>query len=464
MDRNDEVDRILQDIEGEKISRNIHTDSFSDAASNDSSVEEAEKRRQDKVSSFQINLDFSDEEFAAPAKSGEDADVSLRPAAPVPTEAPAPAKVDRPKRSNVKEEKSQNSGCLKKLLYGILIVLIATAIAYCAVIFLIDAMAFNQPNTQIDIEIPYGATTPQIASILTEQGIIRQPFCFRVYSKLTGADGKYQRGVFTLTPDMDYTEIIERLQETTPRETVTVTIPEGFTVEKIAKLLEENNVCAAADFYDAVISVEYDYDFVKAIPTSADGDEHAGRIYLLEGYLFPDTYNFYVASSPKTVVERMLENFNTRVDATLRAEIAARGWTIDEAIIMASVVQGEAAKADDMTKVSRVLANRMEPNSGFPKLQCDSTRDYIQKLMPTVSGVEIVGSAYNTYVRDGLPVGAINNPGLQAIKAALHPSDDPEIMKCYYFATDYRTGITYFSKTYSQHVSICRRYSIGAYA
>ena len=116
-----------------------------------------------------------------------------------------------------------------------------------------------------------------------------------------------------------------------------------------------------------------------------------------------------------------------------------------------------------MLGVSRVLTNRMQPNSGFPKLQCDSTRDYINGILPSISGVQVTTSPYDTYVRDGLPVGAINNPGLMAIEAALNPSDDAEYANCYYFATDYDTGITYFSKTYSQHVAICRKYKIGMY-
>ena len=113
--------------------------------------------------------------------------------------------------------------------------------------------------------------------------------------------------------------------------------------------------------------------------------------------------------------------------------------------------------------VSRVLTNRMQPNSGYPKLECCSTRDYVNAIMPSLGGVQVTTSAYNTYIREGLPVGAINNPGLLAIEAALNPSDDAEYENCYFFATDYDSGITYFSKTFSQHVAICRKYKIGMY-
>ena len=257
--------------------------------------------------------------------------------------------------------------------------------------------------------------------------------------------------------------LIETLQTMTPRETVTVTIPEGFTVEEIAALLEENSVCDSKSFFDAVIYGVYDYDFVNQIPAAEDGEEHAGRIYRLEGYLFPDTYNFYVGSSGETVVKRMLDNFNNKLTEEIRTAIQDKGWTIDQAIIMASIVEGEAASKEDMEKVSKVLENRLAPNSGYPKLELCSTRDYVRDILPSIAGVEVTSIAYNTYKREGLPVGAINNPGLQALMAALNPSTDEEVQNCYFFATDYNTGITYFSKSFNEHEKICRKYKIGMY-
>ena len=121
--------------------------------------------------------------------------------------------------------------------------------------------------------------------------------------------------------------------------------------------------------------------------------------------------------------------------------------------------EAEAASRDDMQKVARVLLNRLRSDS-FPKLQCDSTRDYIKVTAPTDTAAQ---AAYDTYVKDGLPAGPINNPGMDAINAVLVPSENETIMECYYFATDYDTGITYFSKTYEQHVSVCKRYGIGMY-
>lgn len=360
-----------------------------------------------------------------------------------------------------KAAKNQNSnGCLKRMVFGLIILIISGALSYFAVIFLLDSLAINRSNKSVDFLIEPGDNTVDIAQQLVEKGVIDQPLCFRIFSKITGADGKYQIGAFTLTQDMGYSTIVEQLQTMTPRETVKVTIPEGYTVEEIAKLLEDAEVCEANSFYEAVISGSFDYDFVNAIPTAVDGEKYKGRIYRLEGYLFPDTYEFYIGSSGETVVATMLENFDKKLTSDIREQITKRGWTIDQAVIMASLIEGEAAKTDDMEKVSRVLANRLEPDSGFSKLQLCSTRDYVKDIVPSIGGIEVTSVAYNTYLREGLPVGAINNPGLRALKAALNPSSDEEIMKCYFFATDYKTEITYFSKTFKEHQYICDKYDI----
>lgn len=383
-------------------------------------------------------------------------------AVPQPTEEPAPETVGESSKPEANEESDKGNGCLKKLLHAAITVVLALLVAFFVIVYILDSSGLNKSGTLVDLEVPTGASTAQIADLLKENGLIDHPFCFRIYSKLSKADGKYQQGMFSLSADMGYSNIVEALQTTIPRKTVTVTIPEGYTVDKIAALLEEKEVCKKEEFYQAVVYEDFDFDFVKAIPTDQDGEEHKGRIYRLEGYLFPDTYNFYVGSSGKTVIQRMLDNFAAKI-APYRETIQQRGYTIDQTVILASIIQGEAANAKDMKGVSRVLQNRLAPGSGFDKLQCDSTTMYVNGVLPKVDGITITSSAYDTYTRKGLPVGAINNPGTEAIDAALNPSDDAEHIKAYFFATDYTTGITYFNETYAQHVKTCRKYRIGMY-
>lgn len=426
------------------------------------SAEELTARRNEKVQNFK--MDFSLDDIP-------DVDTSVVPenSAPVLEEECSTGEAQdeeiQPQQIVTKKKKKSAAGCLKRILYGLFILVVSGVLASFLIFFLLDSLAINREQKVVDFEIPTGENwgTERIANELQEKGLIDNAFCFRVYSKLTKADGKWQVGAFTLSPDMGYSVLVETLQTMTPRETVTVTIPEGYTVEEIAKLMEEKGVCNTESFYDAVIYGQYDYDFIRDIPMAADGEQYAGRIYRLEGYLFPDTYEFYTGSSGETVIGRMLENFNNKLTAEIRGQIADRGWTIDEAIIIASLIEGEAASKEDMEKVSKVLQNRMEPDSGYPKLELCSTRDYVKAILPSVGGIEVTSVAYNTYQREGLPVGAINNPGLQALTAALNPSTAEDMEKCYFFATDYNTGITYFSETFAQHEKICRKYKIGMY-
>lgn len=140
--------------------------------------------------------------------------------------------------------------------------------------------------------------------------------------------------------------------------------------------------------------------------------------------------------------------------------------TIDEAIILASIIQGEAADTENMNKVSRVLQNRLENPETYPRLQCDSTSLYAQNMVPGEGGGAVFVKAYDTYERNGLPVGPINNPGLDAIRAVVEPSEDEEVKQCFYFATAYIDGVPqyFYSKTYEQHKKTCEKYGIGIHA
>lgn len=409
---------------------------------------------------FELNLDL-DSEYgeaveAAPVVRNE----PMLPEEPiVPPAAPA---VHTPKtRSKKNRQNEQSIGCLKALLYATSILVVSGILSYLIVVGGLDYTGLNRSERMIDITIPEGSSTKTIAALLYDEGLIEQSFVFRMYAKLTGADGKWQPGEFSVSPNMGYQLLIQSLQATKARETVSILIPEGFTIDKIAKRLEDKGVCSAAEFYRAVTEVDYskDYDFIKE---SKETEEYESRIYKLEGFLFPDTYEFYANCSGETVVRKLLDNFENRMDTTIRSAMSARDISMDELIILASIVQGEAASKGDMEKVSRVLYNRLNDPVNFPKLQCDSTRDYIKKLIGS-TGVSVSNAAYDTYEKDGLPAGAINNPGLDAIKSVLLPSEDKTVMSCYFFATDYKTGKTYFSKTYDQHVSICKRYGIGMY-
>ena len=366
-----------------------------------------------------------------------------------------PEKEDTPKHQ--KPPKKGNRLVRAIVAFIVVLALCGTA-AYTIIAGVFDFTALNKSDTRVDITVSEGDSTAVIAATLHENGLIDHPWIFRLYSKLSGRDGSYQAGTYSLSANMGYQQLSTTIILGKPRNTVSVTIPEGYTVDKIAKLLEKNNVCTTADFYDALLHENFSYDFFAGIPDSSDGGVYEGRIYRLEGYLFPDTYEFYTESSGKTVIDKLLSNFDSKVTPAMRSAMQAKGLKLDDVVIMASIAQKEAVTTEEMPKVTRVLYNRL--NSDYTRLECDSTSGYVADLLPTVAGQEIVSTAYNTYKRYGLPAGAICNPGEDAIKAAIYPSEDAYIAECYFFANDTK-GNTYYSKTYAQHVATCRKYKIG---
>lgn len=206
---------------------------------------------------------------------------------------------------------------------------------------------------------------------------------------------------------------------------VNVTIPEGYSFMQIARLLEQKGVCSAADFYN-VCQTYTPQSF--SIPISDD------RCFRMEGYLFPDTYRFYLNDNPRNVLVRMLNNFRAKV-----------GDISDETLILASIIEREARSDTHMKLVSSVFHNRLNNRSEFLYLNADPTRDYVNKYItdnPLVSNQSKYAPLYNTCgKRIGLPVGPICCPGLQAIRAAQNPAESPY----YYF---------FYGKDYDNHYSV----------
>ena len=362
---------------------------------------------------------------------------------------------DEPRRGR----NSEAMGCLGSIIYVFVVLVISSVLAFFIYRAAVDVTGIGRPSMNIDVNVPEGASTQEVAQLLKDKNVIKEPFFFRAYCRVTHADGSFHPGVHTLAANMGYDGIVDELQTLEMRDTVTVTIREGSTIDMIAKQLEENDVCTTKEFYTALVTYNFDdYDFIAELTEA----ERADRVYLLEGYLFPDTYDFYVNSSPETAIRTMLDNFAKRVDADTRASIKASGKTLNEVLILASIAQMEAGEEEDMPRVMRVIRNRIENPTYFPYLQLDSTEDYLLNLLPT-SGAQIVDTAYNTYERQGLPVGAICNPGLAAINAALNPSMEPDIVNCYYFASIVETGETEFFETFEEHEAWCVEHGVGMY-
>lgn len=227
---------------------------------------------------------------------------------------------------------------------------------------------------------------------------------------------------------------------------VRVTFPEGSTVAQIALLLEENGVCSAADFMaeaDNPLNLE---GFSFSIPNP---DE---RSFLLEGYIFPDTYEFYRSESASSAIKRFLKNTQLKLTDDILTRCSEAGFTVDEILTAASIIQEEAGDPAEMGKVASVIHNRLASNR-YPKLQCDVAtfylRDYVKPYVDELRYGELV-ELYNTYKCDGLPAGPITNPGMDAINAALYPEDTD----FYFFVTD-AEGNYLYAETWAEHQENC---------
>lgn len=496
----EDLDKILNDIEADRFARQQEEKKLGkDLQADQNALSRAEEERRSKVAGFKLDLNL-DEDFGehnpedatppalentmgtqpesaqdeqAPSveadevhESGPDAEnPDIPPAYDEPPATAEPMKKEGKKKKKGSRMSKTSWGCVRGIIYAVLVLGISGTLAYFAITGGIDITGLNKSSTKVDVVIPEGASTEVVADILKEKGLIDQPMIFRLYAKFTKADTSFQPGMFTLSPDMGYEGLIDQLQSAQARSTVKVLIPEGTTVDGIAKILKKEGVCETSAFYDALVNGSYDedYDFLKEVPDKKNGkfeEPYVGRVYRLEGYLFPDTYEFYSGSSGETVIRKFLDNFEAKIGAEIKAMLKNADMTLDDAINLASIIQGEAANEHEMSKVSRVLHNRLDNPSTYPRLECDATGKYAASLIPQIDGVEISGSGYDTYKRSGLPVGPINNPGLAAIKAALNPSEDATVRNCFFFAND-SEGNTYYSKTYAEHVKVCQAHGIG---
>ena len=344
-------------------------------------------------------------------------------------------KAERPKKKKKLRRKKKN-GCLNKIIYFSVVGLIAIALSQVIIAGAYDLLGVNREEKDAVIEITPETTDDEVVDQLVKAGAVRQRWFYQIYAKLTKA--KYLPGSYTIQTDMDYEALINALHNSSNRtDIVTLTFTEGETVAQIAAKLETANVCSADDFIAVVNGYEIaaGNKLVQAIPNAEQ------RAFRLEGYLFPDTYDFYMYENPKTALRRFLNNIYTqRITAEMYERAEKLGMTMDQVLILASMVQKEAGTKEDMYLISSVFHNRLNAPGIYPKLQSDPTTYYEQKLDAKYAGT------YDTYVCDGLPVGPICNPGLDAINAVLYPKQT----KYCYFVADVN-GKTYYATTLAQH-------------
>ncbi len=357
----------------------------------------------------------------------------------------------RPKKSKKKKRRRANYSA-----YGGIV--LATLVLCCAIIIALFGIVVGRDVLGIDtgeyesytIYIPEGSTTTDISNILYNEGIIYYPDVFRAVAKVMNADGNMYPGDLEVVENMSYADIIDSLMiAREAKATVTVTFPEGITVYEAALKLEESGVCDAQEFIFEFNSSAFGYEFENHVSSSSL------KFYKYEGYLFPDTYEFYLEDSTHNIVRRIKQRTNEMLKPELIARCNELGYTLDEMITLASIVQLESWNFEDMKTIASVFHNRLNNPEVFPKLQSDTTYSYINDVIKASSSIEFeeMYDAYDTYTCNGLPVGAICNPGMDAINAVLYPDDTGY----YYFCADLTTRETFFAVTHEEHIENCKK-------
>lgn len=327
-----------------------------------------------------------------------------------------------------------------------------------------DLLAVNRTDsTTVHIEIGANPTLDEVVDVLYENHVIDSKLFFKLYVNVTNASDGFRQGSFDMSKNMDYEQIVNYMQSNSNRtDIVTVQLYEGMNVLEIADKLEEEGVLTDRQkFFELLNSDVFDEDYPFLQNVSSEG-----KYYRLEGYLFPDTYDFYKNEDPETTIERFLNNYEKRIiytkyenehyskDVTIEDMINDSQYSMDEIMIIASIIQAEAADVEDMYNVSSVLHNRLESHidEGLSRLDCDSTVYYPYRSKSAVP--EDMGdyvSNYNTYSVYGLPAGAICNPSLDAILAALYPNNTNYYYFCHSAPTDDSPSVAYYATNAEDH-------------
>lgn len=357
----------------------------------------------------------------------------------------------------------RKDGLASTYIFFIVVIVVSMVLSVYAVFCLNDVLAITKTNSTVTISIEEPIDNINDAvDLLADNGLIKcKNFCklfaeFRkeqvgpdyrngVYFK----DKTYEPGVYYLTGKMGIEGMLQTFQgDAATAETVTLTFPEGYTVPEIVNRLVDNEVCDKAALLSVIQTVDFSYSLVSSIEASENVP------YRLEGYLFPDTYDFYVGESATSVVKKFLANGDTKIKEKYRKRAEELGYSMEDIIKIASIIQCEAGNEEQMKTISSIIHKRLADQANFPLLGVDASADYItNKVGPSLSSTSShTADYYMDYYSTtgssslvGLPASPICNPGIAAIEAALYPENND-----YYYYFHDKDGKMYTAKTYSE--------------
>ncbi|PIT93841.1 endolytic transglycosylase MltG [Candidatus Falkowbacteria bacterium CG10_big_fil_rev_8_21_14_0_10_43_11] len=327
---------------------------------------------------------------------------------------------------------------------------LSLAVLIIATLYLTVWRGINEPmqmeSAEVNFIIEQGQGVRQIGNQLAKEGLIRRPFYFYFYTAFKKTDKSLKAGEYLLNKNINLREIAKKLAggDIAERER-TIKILEGWNIKEIGEYLEKNNIARADDFIaltkpapGACFSLEScQVSVLSEIPVGAT----------LEGYLFPDTYRIFKNAAAEDIIAKMLKNFDAKLTPSLRADIKKQGKTLPEIITLASIIEKEVPRSEDMKKIAGIFYQRLKISMA---LQSDATVNFVTGKGATRPSAEDlqVASPYNTYKYRDLPPGPISNPGIEAIKAAIYP-----VKSDYFYFLTTPAGQVIYSRTYAEHLA-----------
>lgn len=364
-----------------------------------------------------------------------------------------PIKKVKPESAFADSATSAVMSLVKAVVYIIAIIAVSIGLSVIVINTANDVFKFVVDDKIVTVEIPEYATVQDVTDILYDAGAIKYKWAFELWTNLKDPEAEFVPGVYEVSTTLNYDYLRASFKKSTKRTEVRVTIVEGSTVDEIIDLLVEKGIGTREALIDVINNYDFDYRFLDELTVSED------RIWRLEGYLFPDTYNFYLDTDKDTnnsevvAIKKLLDNFNRKFADEYYARCTDLGLTVDQAIILASIIEKETRYASELGDVSSVFHNRLKYASSFPYLNSDATIMYAiahdtGSRLDTMTGDDTsYDTPYNTYKYKGLPPGPIANPGLNSIKYALYPNNTGY----FYFVSD-SNGKTLFAKTEAEHL------------
>jgi len=355
----------------------------------------------------------------------------------------------------------RKTSTVRKTLFIVLAVLVLALVigGFVGYRYIQNSLAPMDENSEetVQVEIPSGSSSSDIGAILEDNGLINNATIFEYYVRFEG-ENYFQAGEYTMSPAMSVEEITTSLNEggtaIAKQPTHQVTVPEGIHIEEIASRVEENTEFSKTDFMALIENQSFIEELSSQYPDLLTDALEASDVtrYVLEGYLFPATYEIY----EETTLEDLITNMVARMDQALQPhyeDIAASDLNVHEILTLASYIEREGTTTEDREMISGVFYNRLE--EGMP-LQTDPSVSYAlgeHRERTTYEDLE-VDSPYNTYMYSGIGAGPINSPSASAINASVNPAETDYM----YFLADLDTGEIYYSENYEQHIEYQNEY------